>query len=167
MTSNSSLSKPLASSRQTETTSTRSKQSCSLPSNNVASTRQTRGSYRRQLTAVRTGAPEAGIEAKRTVAVILEVLAGVRIPRVPRRRWGFRSHVIMCGKRGPCRAWRQRANHAPEAESSARTAGLQVWNGTWSLRAAIWRGIRRCADGPAGAGAAGACRATSIGDATR
>jgi hypothetical protein len=80
MTSDSSLPRPPASSRQTDTTSTKSKRSSSLPSSNASSTRQSRGSYRRQLTTVRPGAPQAGTEAKRTAAVILEVLAGVRTP---------------------------------------------------------------------------------------
>ena len=45
-----------------------------------AAGKRTRATYRRQLTAARPGAPSLGTQAKRTAAVILEVLAGVRTP---------------------------------------------------------------------------------------
>lgn len=45
-----------------------------------AAAKRIRASYRRQLTAGRPGAPSPGPQAKRTAAVILEVLAGVRTP---------------------------------------------------------------------------------------
>jgi hypothetical protein len=80
MTSNSSLSKQLASRHQTDTNPTKSKRSSSTSSSSDSSVRQSRGAYRRQLTAVRPGTSEVGVEAKRLAAVILEVLAGMRTP---------------------------------------------------------------------------------------
>ena len=80
MTSNSSLSKTPASRRQTNASLTKSKHSSSASPSNDSSVRQSRGSYRRQLTAVRPEISEVGVEAKRLAAVILEVLAGVRTP---------------------------------------------------------------------------------------
>jgi hypothetical protein len=76
MTGNSLLSKTAASCPRAEKSMSKS----SSASGNASSARQSRGSYRRQLTAVRPGVSEAGIEARRTAAVILEVLAGLRTP---------------------------------------------------------------------------------------
>jgi len=45
-----------------------------------AAAQRSRGSYRRQLTAAGPGAPSIGLEARRTAALVLEVLAGVRTP---------------------------------------------------------------------------------------
>ena len=45
-----------------------------------APAKRSRGAYRRQLTATRSGAPSLGEQAKRAAALILEVLAGVRTP---------------------------------------------------------------------------------------
>jgi hypothetical protein len=42
--------------------------------------KRSRGAYRHQLTATRSGAPGLGVQAKRSAALILEVLAGVRTP---------------------------------------------------------------------------------------
>lgn len=72
MTSNTSLPKssPHRAGQKMSSTST-------TTSVNSSSAKRSRGSYRRQLTA--TG-PAAGVEARRTAAVILEVLAGVRTP---------------------------------------------------------------------------------------
>ena len=76
MTSSSSLSKTTASS----SCAGRSTSKSSSQSGSSSSARQSRGSYRRRLTAVRPGTFEVGVEAKRLAAVILEVLAGVRTP---------------------------------------------------------------------------------------
>lgn len=76
MTTNSSLSKPAASSPCAEKITSKG----SSASDHSRPARQSRGSYRRQLTAIRPGVAEAGIEARRTAAVILEVLAGLRTP---------------------------------------------------------------------------------------
>jgi len=45
-----------------------------------AGAKRARGAYRRQLTTPRPGAPSVGAEAKKSAAVVLEVLAGVRTP---------------------------------------------------------------------------------------
>ena len=78
MTTNSSLSKAPAPSRQTSAKPARGDRSSSALPDNDSSVRQSRGSYRRQLTA--RGTSEIGVEAKRRAAVILEVLAGMRTP---------------------------------------------------------------------------------------
>jgi len=72
MTSNTSLPKssPHRAGQKMSSTST-------TTSVNSSSAKRSRGAYRRQLAA--TG-PAAGVEARRTAAVILEVLAGVRTP---------------------------------------------------------------------------------------
>jgi hypothetical protein len=80
MTTNSSLSKTPAPSRQTGANSAKGNRLRSASPSNHSSVRQSRGSYRRQLTALRPGTSEVGVEAKRLAAVILEVLAGVRTP---------------------------------------------------------------------------------------
>lgn len=75
MTSNASLPKssPRRAGRDMSTTST----TASVSSSSV---KRLRGSYRRQLTVKGPAASTPGVEAKRTAAVILEVLAGVRTP---------------------------------------------------------------------------------------
>ena len=78
MTTNSSLSKAPAPSRQTSANPARGDRSSSGSPGNDSSVGQSRGSYRRQLTA--RGTSEIGVEAKRRAAVILEVLAGMRTP---------------------------------------------------------------------------------------
>jgi hypothetical protein len=75
MTSNTSLPKPPLHRAGQNMTSTSTTSSV-----NSSSAKRSRGSYRRQLTAKGSAAPTAGVEAKRTAAVILEVLAGVRTP---------------------------------------------------------------------------------------
>jgi len=75
MTSNTSLPKssPHRAGQRMSSTSTTTSASSS-------SAKRSRGSYRRQLTTTGPAAPAAGVEARRTAAVILEVLAGVRTP---------------------------------------------------------------------------------------
>ena len=80
MTSNSTLSKPQASSRQADTKPARDNRSSSASPGNDSSAGRSRGSHRRQLTAIQPGISEISVEAKRRAAVILEVLAGMRTP---------------------------------------------------------------------------------------
>ena len=76
MTSNLSLSKTPTSTRQADSSAGKSP----TPVGNDSAARRSRGSYRRQLAASDPAAPATGLEAKRTAAVILEVLAGLRTP---------------------------------------------------------------------------------------
>jgi hypothetical protein len=80
MTSNSTLSEPPASSRQTDAKPTKDNRSSSAFSSNDSSISRSRGSHRRQRTAIQPETSEISVEAKRRAAVILEVLAGVRTP---------------------------------------------------------------------------------------
>jgi hypothetical protein len=80
MTSNLSATRPSASSRPADPSPAKSKRSSSTSPDRGATVRQSRGSYRRQLTTVRPGVSEVGVQAKRIAAAILEVLAGVRTP---------------------------------------------------------------------------------------
>jgi hypothetical protein len=62
----------------------------SPPRQQRAAAQRERGTYRRQLTAARPGAPNIGFEARRTAALILEVLAGVRTPAAAATALGIR-----------------------------------------------------------------------------
>jgi hypothetical protein len=181
MTTNSSLSKTPASSRQTDRDPTKSKRSSSASSSNDKSARQSRGSYRRQLTAVRPGTSEVGVEAKRLAAVILEVLAGVRSPtgaatalgiRLPRYYlWEERAVqglVAACEPRprgrmvSPDRqlaglerdlavARRELARHQALARTAQRALGLPAAVESHPSAAAGGKSKRKSRDAPSGA----------------
>ena len=149
MTTNSSLSKTPASSRA------RAKHRAGKPraqsSSNSSSARQSRGSYRRQLTAVRPGTSEVGVEAKRLAAVILEVLAGVRTPTGAATALGIRVAALLCvggaGRAGPGGGVRATASR-PHGQPGPAACGPGA--GPGRSRGEIWHAIKRWRGRPSG-----------------
>ena len=96
-----------------------------------APVQRSRGTYRRQLTAARPGAPSIGLEARRAAALVLEVLAGVRTPAGAATALGIRlpryyllEQRAIQGLISACEPRRSGAPSRPTGDSLA-------WSASW------------------------------------